>query len=127
MVQPLPNIKTLRAFVHYCDRMKVGDRLPYPMTGLHVTYPGLMLYVRKARAPIHPEGVDYVIATIDARVPGSGAMTRMLEELEPRYGLYFENVINERLAAYLLRRGYRPTERSRSYSAQLYRLCLEER
>lgn len=126
MAQPLPNIKTLRAFVHYCDRMKAGDLLPYPMTGLPVTYPGLVLYVRKARVPIHPEGVNYVIATIDAKAPGKGAMTRMLEELEPKYGLYFESVINERLVAYLLRRGYCHAERSIPYSAQLYRLPVEK-
>jgi hypothetical protein len=64
--------------------------------------PGLQLYVR--RAPSRPDLID--LATMDATVPGKGALTRFLDAYEPSYRFHIENVLNERLVSYLQRRGY---------------------
>ena len=72
----------------------------------HVTAPGLQIYVRRSVLPNHG---DFELARIVAEEPGKGALTRFLDRWEPEYSLYIENVLTERLAKYLVRRGYQCT------------------
>lgn len=51
-------------------------------------------------------GYDFVIASVDAENRGAGALTRLLDAVEPRFDLAFESVVNPRLRTYLERRGY---------------------
>lgn len=90
---------------------------------LHVEHPGFStLYVRRAhRLRRERYGVDFVIASVDAVTPGQGALTRLLDEYEPRYGLMFESTINYRLVKYLMRRGYVVSPTSPIQSPDLYR------
>lgn len=64
--------------------------------------PGIEIYVRRSII----EDSDFDLANMQATKPGKGALTKFLDRYEPRYRFYFENVYNERLQAYLLRRGY---------------------
>jgi len=76
----------------------------------YVEYPGMQdLYVRFGPKYIH--GVIHKqvlqIANATAVVRGAGTFTRLLFDLHVRgYLLYAENVLNERLAAKLLRMGF---------------------
>lgn len=69
----------------------------------HLREPGFTtLYVRKSKR----RGIDIELASVTARKPGSGALTKLLDRLEPRYTVLFESVLSKRLVAYLERRGY---------------------
>ena len=75
----------------------------------YVYEPGLTLYVRRsmvAGRSIRGPGIQFDIANVSADYPGKGAFTRFLDLYEPQYGFYMELVHNERLEAYLRRRGY---------------------
>lgn len=96
-----------RTFEDFVAAWDSEGGLSWGMRSLHVTHPGLRLYVRVALPFWKLEmGVDYVIATVDAVSPGKGAFTKFLDEYEPCYGLMVESVINPRFAEYLKRRGY---------------------
>ncbi len=66
-------------------------------------YQGLDVYVR------YRDGV-LTIANVTAIRMGQGAFTRFLGECEARWDIVVENVINERLEAFLKRRGYTVVE-----------------
>jgi hypothetical protein len=61
---------------------------------------GVRIYVRKPVSALH--SADFEIANIEADNPGRGNLTKFL----------YENVMNERLLAYLVRRGYRQIEKA---------------
>lgn len=68
----------------------------------------------------HPRVLD--IASIEARVYGRGAFTKLLETLKGRgFQIYVESVLNERFKFKLLRLGF--TEVGESY----YLLCAEKK
>ena len=69
--------------------------------------PGLTIYIRRGIRQ-HSRG-DFQLANLYADEPGNGAFTRFLDEWEPRYSFYVENIFNERLRFYLERRGYEYT------------------
>lgn len=78
--------------------------------------PGLSLYVRRVPTPhMYPKLGDYTLASMNATKPGSGSLTRFLDEWEPKVSFSFENVMNVRLVAYLARRGYRVTTKPFDY------------
>ena len=64
---------------------------------------GLRLYVRCSVPFRH---TDYDLASVEADKPGSGAFTRFLDQYEPLYTFYLENVLEPRLVGYYQRRGY---------------------
>lgn len=66
---------------------------------------GVRIYVRKPVVALH--SADFEIANVEADKPGKGGFTKFLDEYEQKYKFLHENVMNERLLAYLLRRGYR--------------------
>jgi hypothetical protein len=81
-----------------------------------VKEPGFALYVR--RCPdlrVRDRLGDYTLASMNATKPGKGALTRFLDEWEPKVAFSFENVMNMRLVAYLARRGYRVTTEPMEY------------
>ena len=63
--------------------------------------PGVDLYVRKSIRPY-----DFDLANLSAVHPGHGAFTRFLDAHEPHYTFFVENIMNQRLVGYLLKRGY---------------------
>lgn len=68
---------------------------------------GLTLYVRKPSNVPQMEMTWYVqIGNMQSDNPGSGALTQFLDEHEPNYKFWFENIYNNRLPAYLAKRGY---------------------
>lgn len=71
-----------------------------------VTVPGLKIYVRRPRWQLRGPGVDFELASMDARTPGRGALTKFLDKYESQFGFFVQSIINERLQAYLARRGY---------------------
>lgn len=71
-----------------------------------VREPGIALYVRKALPHRLERGIHLELANMHADHPGRGALTALLELLEPRLGLLVENIQNPRLVGYLERRGY---------------------
>jgi len=76
-----------------------------------VRAPGLSIYVRRAASRIRGinirgPGVDFELASMDATKPGNGALTKFLDKYEPQFGFFVQSIINERLQAYLARRGY---------------------
>ena len=71
----------------------------------------LEIYIRPARQGLWP----LQIPNVSAVYPGKGAMTALLNELEPRATIQFENVVNERFVQYLLRRGYKITNEQIGY------------
>jgi hypothetical protein len=71
---------------------------------------GVRIYVRKPVSALH--SADFEIANIEADNPGRGNLTKFLNEYEPKYSFLYENVMNERLLAYLVRRGYRQIEKA---------------
>jgi hypothetical protein len=77
--------------------------------------PGLAIYVRRIPAPHVERYGEFCIASVNAKRPGSGALTRFLDEWEPKVAFSFENVMNVRLVAYLARRGYRVTTEAMTY------------
>lgn len=69
----------------------------------------LSVYVR--RTPNNPywrdHYGDFQIANMFTETMGQGALTEFLNELESRYSIFVENVLNERLIPFLERRGYK--------------------
>lgn len=68
-----------------------------------IVEPGLDLYVRRS---LPNRETDFDLANLSAHEMGKGALTRFLDEQEPVFSFFVENVINLRLAAFLVRRGY---------------------
>jgi len=68
-----------------------------------ISEPGIRIYIRKGWLATHG---DYVLANMEARKPGKGALTAFLDRWEPHYRFSIENVINPRLIPYFERRGY---------------------
>lgn len=64
------------------------------------------MYVRRCTLPNRK--ADYELANLSAKYPGHGFFTEFLDEWEPIYSFYIENVINKRLERFLIRRGYQP-------------------
>lgn len=64
---------------------------------------GIDLYVRRS---ILPGRGQFEIANMLAKRPGKGSLTRFLDMYEPQYSFFIENVLEPRLEAYLMRRGY---------------------
>lgn len=64
---------------------------------------GLHIYVRRSRMYDHG---DYMLANMFHESPGQGNLTRFLDEWEPKYRFFVENIMNPRLEKYLERRGY---------------------
>lgn len=71
-----------------------------------VREPGINIYMRK---PLIASHGDIELANMSADSPGKGALTRFLNKYESICRFYVENIFNERLIAYLERRGYRIT------------------
>lgn len=66
---------------------------------------GVRIYVRKPSIALH--SADLELANMEADKPGKGGLTKFLDKYEGQYTFLLENVVNERLLAYFLRRGYR--------------------
>lgn len=68
----------------------------------------ISVYLRKAERRHFDVKVvtNLDLATITAVPQGRGALTALLDNLEKRYSIYVENVLNPRLVGYLARRGY---------------------
>lgn len=66
-----------------------------------VKEPGVALYVRKSIRPY-----DFDLANLSANHPGHGAFTRFLDENEPHFTFFVENIMNQRLVGFLMKRGY---------------------
>lgn len=69
--------------------------------------PGIRLYVRKGWRAAHG---DFVLANMEAKRPGQGALTAFLDRWEPLYQFSIENILNPRLVPYFERRGYHVVE-----------------
>jgi hypothetical protein len=65
---------------------------------------GLEIYVRRS-IPKLRRG-DYELANMTNNNRGNGSLTDFLNRWEPEYQFYVENIVNDRLEAYLFRRGY---------------------
>ena len=57
-------------------------------------------------------------------VMGRGLLTAFLDEVEPHYNVYIENVINPRLNGYFLRRGYELIEQPYAFQPPCYEKVL---
>lgn len=77
-------------------------------------YCGLDVYVRYYNDRL-------TIANVNAKVQGHGSFTRFLGACEREFDVIVENVINERLEQFLLRRGYHRIE-NRDYPPYDYKL-----
>ena len=82
--------------------MNFDEFLDSPFRNLWIEEPGIMIYVRKPWT----DGDPIQLANMSADVPGQGSLTAFLDQKEPYHSFYVENVLNERLKDYLLRRGY---------------------
>ena len=67
--------------------------------------PGIELYFRRPTGYSH--NADWELASMKADKPGNGALTAFLDRFEPQFTFMIENVLEDRLAAYFERRGYR--------------------
>jgi len=83
--------------------MRVEEFLESPFRNQWLKEPGIQVYVRK---PLPGKPYDIELATLNAKHPGKGACTRLLNRLEPKLSIYIENVLEPRFAAYFERRGY---------------------
>jgi len=70
----------------------------------------LTIYVRKTSLLLKDKLGDLQIANLNSHQKGSGALAKFLSDIEPKYDIYFENVMNSRLRAFLKRRGYMKIE-----------------
>lgn len=70
-----------------------------------VREPGLSIYVRRPTGFSHD--ADYELASMEADVPGNGALTSFLEMNEKSASFYVENILNDRLIPFFEKRGYR--------------------
>lgn len=68
------------------------------------------IYMRRAPRQHMVDGryieTELDIANVRFEPEGQGGFTSLLDTLEPRYGIYVENVLNPRLHDWLKRRGY---------------------
>jgi len=88
----------------------------------HIREPGLWLYVRRSNVYRSAKyGVLFDLANMTADVPGKGALTAFLDAWEPKVGFFVESILNERLVAYLLRRGYAFTNPKVEFSPDMYK------
>jgi hypothetical protein len=71
---------------------------------LWVREPGLRIYMR---GPKFAQGADFTLSNISADKPGNGALTRWLDEYEPQFCFYIEQILERRFYLYFQRRGYR--------------------
>ena len=89
--------------IHDIDPNRLVQRFyDQPMGSVWVRYQRVLaMYVRK-----RPCFTLANISITSERRMGKGILTGFLDAVEPNYELKFENVLNPRLADYLLRRGY---------------------
>lgn len=66
---------------------------------------GLSIYVRRPTGFSHD--ADFELASMEADIPGNGALTSFLEKNENSASFYIENILNDRLVPFLEKRGYR--------------------
>jgi hypothetical protein len=72
----------------------VNETSPY-IRNAHVTEPGIVIYVRKPTGFTH--NADFELATLSARKPGSGALTKFMDKYADKYTFYVENILETRL------------------------------
>ncbi len=70
-----------------------------------VEEPGISIYLRKTGSNPYTN-CDFDLANMNAKVLGSGSLTRFLDKFEPRFTFRIENILNDRLVHYFQRRGY---------------------
>jgi hypothetical protein len=80
-----------------------------------VQEPGIEMYVRKATPPQVEEGIHLQFANLQASIRGNGALTAVLDKLEPQMGIMIESILEPRLIPYLEKRGYS----FKTYEAQI--------
>lgn len=82
--------------------------------------PGLRIYVRR---PWVNQDWDIHLANIEARIPNGGALTRLLDQLEPIHTIYIENVMTQRFLDHLInvRKYQLHNPRSHPYSVIRYK------
>lgn len=73
--------------------------------------PGIEIYVRRSHEVYRDRHGDFMLATLSAKKPGNGALTKFLDKYEKDFKFAFENVQLERFQNYLDRRGYTETSR----------------
>lgn len=79
-----------------------------------VREPGINLYVRRSW---RSTSGDYHLANMAADIPGAGALTAFLNTYEPRFRFYIENIMEDRLRPFFLKRGY-------TYTTNDYPRCM---
>lgn len=82
--------------------MKFAQFVASPLRNDWIKEPGISIYIRRAIR----KDADYDLANMQSTDPGKGSLTRFLDTYEPHYKFYIENIFNERLIPYFLRRGY---------------------
>lgn len=82
--------------------MNLESFLKSKLRNAWIREPGISLYVRKS---IHPD-VDIDLASLEADIPGKGALTAFLNRYEKQFVFRVESILNERLEHYLKNRGY---------------------
>jgi hypothetical protein len=70
-----------------------------------VREPGISIYVRKPTGFTH--NADFELASMEADEPGNGSLSSFLDRHEPAHSFYVENIQQERLVSFFVRRGYR--------------------
>jgi hypothetical protein len=68
--------------------------------------PGIRIYIRKTPKRFKHKWGDLQLASLSAKKPGDGALTRFLLKYEPKYQFYIENVFEQRLVSFFQNRGY---------------------
>lgn len=90
-------------FADFRELTKAPGSALAPALSAWIKEPGLRIYIR---GPHFARGADFILANIEANKPGAGALTRWLDEYEPQFRFYIENVLNPRLERWLALRGY---------------------
>ena len=85
--------------------MNFNEFISSKLRNAWIKEPGIEIYVRKSIS-LHNHG-DFELASMQAKAPGKGALTRFLNKYEPLYSFYVENIQNMRLERMLTRRGYK--------------------
>lgn len=70
-----------------------------------VLEPGISIYLRKTGSNPYTN-CDFDLANMNAKVLGSGSLTKFLDKFEPRFTFRIENILNDRLVPYFQQRGY---------------------
>jgi len=86
----------------------IVDTYRSPSANRFVKFGNLTLYVRKSIVA----GVNFDLARFSSSKKGKGEFTAFLNRYEPLFVLRVENIFNERLIAFLLKRGYRQEKHS---------------